>query len=229
MADDDIVPTVDIDQEEWRPIPGLPYFEASSIGRVRSMARTVSQRNHGHIVQRFCETVIRTQHLLHNAQPPYFVFNARPGKSNYRYNRAVCAAFHGAPPTPRHEAAHLDGNSLNNVPSNLAWKTPAENGLDKVRHGTPARGVRHSKARFSDADIVAIFAAYASGSLQAEIAAAFGIDQGTIGCILLRKTWMHVFIEPEIIAKARFMAKENHYLVLKARNKAMAASRAAGL
>lgn len=39
----------------------------------------------------------------------------------------VCSAFHGPKPTPKHEVNHLDGNKINNHPSNLAWATKSEN------------------------------------------------------------------------------------------------------
>lgn len=56
--------------------------------------------------------------------------------------RLVCEQHHGPPPTPEHQAAHLDGDRTNNHPDNLAWKTPAENAADRIRHGTQAAPTR---------------------------------------------------------------------------------------
>jgi hypothetical protein len=51
-------------------------------------------------------------------------------------NRLVCEAFHGPPPSPAHQAAHENGHNQENYADNLSWKTPKENDLDKIRHGS---------------------------------------------------------------------------------------------
>lgn len=52
-------------------------------------------------------------------------------------SRFICEALNGAPPTPRHEAAHNCGNGhlgcIN--PNHLSWKTPEQNWEDRRLHG----------------------------------------------------------------------------------------------
>lgn len=57
-------------------------------------------------------------------------------------SKAVCIAWHGPPPSPQHQAAHLDGSRTNNHYSNLAWKTREENAADKkaTRHTSAGEG-----------------------------------------------------------------------------------------
>jgi len=52
-------------------------------------------------------------------------------------SRIICEAVRGAPPTPRHEAAHSCGNGHLGccTKRHLFWKTPEENWEDRRRHG----------------------------------------------------------------------------------------------
>ena len=71
------------------------------------------------------------------------------GRGNYWYvHRLVCWAFHGKPEEGQ-EVRHLDGDRLNNLPSNLKWGSRVENCADTVRHGKSPR-------RLSDSDVKSI-------------------------------------------------------------------------
>jgi hypothetical protein len=48
-------------------------------------------------------------------------------KKTYKVHRLVCEAFNGAPPDDKSVCMHLDENSANNRPGNLAWGTQKEN------------------------------------------------------------------------------------------------------
>lgn len=58
--------------------------------------------------------------------------------------RIVCENVHGKPPSPIHQAAHSCGNGHLGCVARLHifWKTPVENGADKILHGTVYRGGR---------------------------------------------------------------------------------------
>lgn len=47
------------------------------------------------------------------------------GKRKY-VHRLICEAFHGSP-KPNQVVNHIDGNTMNNVPSNLEWTTQSRN------------------------------------------------------------------------------------------------------
>jgi hypothetical protein len=72
----------------------------------------------------------------------YFWVATRYG--NKRVSRLVCEAFHGAPPSDIHQAAHLDCDPSNNYEWNLEWQTPAENSNSPI---TRARAEAAIKAR----------------------------------------------------------------------------------
>lgn len=103
--------------------------------------------------------------------------------------RLVTLAFHGESPTPVHEVAHLNGDSLDNRPGNLAWKTKEENEADKIGHGTTNRGSRQGASKLTDDDIRAIRAAFRSGERQKDIGARYGVSQGHISMICNRRQW----------------------------------------
>lgn len=83
--------------------------------------------------------------LNHRVRPDGYVVVSSGGKDLY-VHRLVCGAFHGPAPTPFHEADHHDRDRSNNRPSNLSWKTKAENLARRVfrKRDRPARATAPS-------------------------------------------------------------------------------------
>jgi hypothetical protein len=112
-------------------------------------------------------------------------------------HRFVAAAFLGVPEDPDMEAAHRNGNSLDNSSDNIVWATKQENEAHKCEHGTSFRysvaGQYHPKAKLSDADVMTIRSKLCGrrGELQ-DIAAEMGVSRSTIGRIASGKTWGHL-------------------------------------
>ncbi len=111
--------------EEWRDIPGfIGTYQASSLGRVRTLART---RGGLPIVMKPRENV-----------KGYLVFGVVvDGSRRMRFvSRAVLSAFRGNPASPDMHADHLDGDRTNNRLDNLEWVTCTENNRRRLtRHG----------------------------------------------------------------------------------------------
>jgi len=114
--------------ENWLPIPGCPGYEASDLGRIRSLR----QRRRGpHVL---APAASGSGHLLIGLRVN--------GQSVTRsVHRLILLTFVGPPPEGQ-EVRHLDGNPKNNVVSNLQYGTRAENQLDSVRHGTHHHAVK---------------------------------------------------------------------------------------
>ena len=114
--------------ERWLPITGYEgTYEVSDLGRVRSLDRISSQgrRLKGQVLKQGRNAAGYMSVGLHLAGDA----------TTYLVHRLVLTAFEGPPPDEM-ETRHMDGNSSNNVASNLVWGTSQENIRDQLRHGT---------------------------------------------------------------------------------------------
>lgn len=50
-------------------------------------------------------------------------------RKHFRVHRVICEAFHGPPPTSKHQVNHKNHNRLDNRASNLEWLSPKDNAL----------------------------------------------------------------------------------------------------
>jgi len=109
---------------------------------------------------------------------------------NGRTTRAHRAALllRLAPPTVDSFALH--GPCHNPACMNyrhLSWGDYLANAADKRRDGTNVCGEAHYHAKLSTADVAAIRTRYVSGEYQRDLAAAYGVNQGTISRIVNRR------------------------------------------
>lgn len=104
-------------------------------------------------------------------------------------HRFVCESAHGQPPTSEHEAAHSCGNARCVNPRHLRWATPRENCADMILHGTIKRGRGHYKTKLAESDVRRIRTLIANGETNYMIAKQFGVHEGTVRSIRLRKSW----------------------------------------
>ena len=104
----------------------------------------------------------------------------------------VCLAFHGCKPTPKHQSRHLNGDRLNNLPTNLAWGTCLENAADRARHGTLLRGENASWSKLSNKDVLAIRRRLVNGERQCNLAREYHVSYQTIFDIKVRRKWKHL-------------------------------------
>jgi hypothetical protein len=189
--------------EHWRPIPGYDGYEASTWGRIRSVDRYLEVMGRWGLMRKFYPgKILRLKRKPNGAGLYNLCFYAGSG-GDLQVNRAVCLAFHGAPPSDRHQAAHLDGKTANNRPENLAWKTPTENAADKVRHGTAPIGAKNAMARLNEARVADILRRYAAGEKSQCLADEFGVSFATVLAVARGDIWTHVQCAQRESAKRR--------------------------
>lgn len=116
-----------VTDEQWLPVHGTPGYEASSLGRVRSLDRTlvnrlgVRSRRRGRVLS-----------LSEGGSTPYL--HVRVGGVMRSVHVLVAEAFHGPRPQGL-VACHNNGAQTDNRSLNLRWGTPSDNMHDAVRHG----------------------------------------------------------------------------------------------
>lgn len=113
--------------EEWREIPGTGgWYEASSLGRIRSLDRTVERHMpDGRILPRR----VKGRVLVQSANPAGYLslaLRTPSGEINANTHRLVALAFLEGDGAGL-DVNHIDGNKANNRPSNLEWCSRAEN------------------------------------------------------------------------------------------------------
>lgn len=167
------------DHEVWKAIPGVNGYEASDKGRVKSLDRWIVDKNgqkrflRGRIL-RSCKCATG-HHLVHLG-----------GKHLNQYvHRLVMLAFVGEPPD-RFQVCHNNGKPADNRLSNLRYDTYLENGRDRVRHGTVARGERTGNSKLTSDQVRDIRQSKLS---RRELAQRYAVSKDYIGEIIRRKKW----------------------------------------
>ncbi len=131
----------------------------------------------------------------------------------------LCLEIYAGPRPDGLETRHLDGDKINNHPSNLCWGTAAENGADRRRHGTIGHSETHCHAKLRNIDIGGIFRAAIAGESPKAIGKRFGVSRPTIYSVLCGNGWKYITSrEPYASLLADYRAHQAESAALKARD-----------
>ena len=159
--------------EMWKSIPGYEgYYEASSLGRIRGVDRTVRGRwgayiSRGHILK---------TNNVHNGYLQV-KFSIDGEKTQPLVHRLVAMTFI---PNPGNlpQVNHKDGNPANNDMTNLEWCTASENSLHRCRVLKKKVGRPERKVRCIDTGIVYDSSHHAAKALNINQGNIFSVCQG---------------------------------------------------
>lgn len=144
-------------EEVWKQVKGYEgLYEASSLGRIRSIDRTVqtfSHRGNRH-TDLIRKSVILRQNQTGGGYKGVSLSKGGVTKTR-RVNVLVCEAFHGEK-LDGHQVRHLDGDKTNNAEDNLAWGTAVQNQADRIAHGTDLRGEMVKTSKITKEDVLEI-------------------------------------------------------------------------
>lgn len=170
--------------EQWLPVVGYEgLYWVSNQGRIRTARRKGSAGG----IKKLGLTTERGWSRHWN------VSLCRDGVMQTRLvHQLVLEAFVGPCPTGM-ETLHGPAGSLDNRLSNLRWGTKADNnGPDKLRDGSLARGERQGNAKLTEADVLEIRRRFAAGEMQPTLGEVFGVSSRTISKIVRGRRWHHV-------------------------------------
>lgn len=157
--------------EQWKTIPSLPDYQASNMGRIKSL---------------------KTQKILSGClnENGYYKFCLSVGGKNiYRIRSSlVMEAWHGARPAHK-VVCHENGDPSDDRLENLKYKTQKENIADKYRHGTILFGERNPRARITKEIAEYIFLSKESTE---KLSKELSVSSPTIDAIRNRKSWRHI-------------------------------------
>ncbi len=184
------------DHERWVPVKGLEdAYEVSSRGRVRSLTRR-SVRKDGKPLS------ITGRVLLASVGDRGYprVTLTRNGVARWSHvHSLIAAAFLGPPPGAMgngdgYTVNHINGDKTDNRAENLEYTTSREN----IRHARDnglldGRGTGNGRSKLTDEQVREIRSRYQRGvTRQVDLAAEYGVDQGTISRVVRGAGWTHL-------------------------------------
>lgn len=177
-------------KEVWKDVPGYKgYYQASNLGRIKSLGRFVSGRN-GHPRQ-LKTTILKPRKGKRGYE--IIALSKNSTRKMVPVHRIVLMSFKKNPLNKRC-VNHKDGNKLNNRLNNLEWATDLEN----MNHAwdnnlmNPKRGSEVGNSKLNEVDVFKIKALMKTGMTQVRIAKIFNCSDNAISDINVGRTWKHV-------------------------------------
>lgn len=164
--------------EIWKPIAQWEgCYEISNKGRVKSLRYNGAARTKPKILKPFFESKRQKYEIV-----TFRDKSNDKSRQDKRVHLLVITTFKGKKPKG-FECRHLNGNSRDNRPKNLAWGTRLQNKHDSMRHGT----YRHTLKK---EEVLEICKMIDRGILtQEEIAQKYGVHNASISMIKTGTHW----------------------------------------
>jgi len=131
-----------MDGEQWRYIPGyIGYYQASNLGRIRSVDRVIPHRLHG---------TLKLKGMIRKTRPDgqygYLIVTlSKEGvRKCFKVHRLIAITWIGLYPEGE-QVRHGPNGKLDNSVDNLCYGTAKENYNDRYRDNTAMCQLRHSR------------------------------------------------------------------------------------
>lgn len=173
--------------EVWKDVPGFEgFYEASSLGRVKSLARKIFVKGGNYPCRSVPEKILSPGK---GSNDRLYVVLCRDGKSKTQLlHRVIALSFLGECPVGM-EVLHENGDHRDCRVDNLRYGTHHENMQDMIRHGRSTKGVSKS---LTEKDVLEIRSLLSKGERVCDLARKYKIGRTTIQLIRSRKSWSHI-------------------------------------
>lgn len=172
--------------EKWAPIPTWEgFYEASTMGRIRSLDRTIEYVVYGKRVKRRKRGRMMNTPSTNNYQHVTLADGVR--REQHFVHRLVTLTFIGPKP-PKMVTCHNNGDPMDNRLENLRYDFHKANTADRKKHGTFLVGEAHQNAKLTDRDVYLIRRLCVEGVPQAAIARAFDCTPANVHMIIRGKS-----------------------------------------
>lgn len=174
--------------EEWRQVPDLDDLEVSSLGRIRRVGRVATGMRDGAPISQRRAPAVLSPWIAKNGYLTVSVMTSRIRKK-YTLHRLIARAF-----VPGYADGltvnHIDGNKLNNLPTNLEWITLEANTAHEWAIGlVNLRGERSPGVKLSYKRVLAIRKALRLGVPANALAVIADVSPALICLIRDGKRW----------------------------------------
>lgn len=166
--------------EAWKRIPGYGDYEASSLGRVRSISRIIIKKNRWGTTRSYKHVgrVLRFSSVNNSG----YLGCMLGRKKSQMVHRAVALAFHGKP-SVKMAVNHKNGNKVDNRAKNLEWVSYRENLIH-------SRSVLKSKGKsLTIDDVIRLVQLGGSGVRVKDLSAKFKVTRQCVSRILNGSLW----------------------------------------
>lgn len=129
--------------------------------------------------------------ISQDGYPQTVLYDASGRRVSVKVHRLVAEAFIGTRPAGA-DIRHLDGDMLNNSPSNLAYGTRMENIHDSLRLGRHQYGERSGFAKLTNIDVQWMRVYHRMGFIPRVLGEVFGVGTRPAWCAVTGRTWKRV-------------------------------------
>ncbi len=176
------------------PVPRFPGYFCDSAGHLYSSFRrgTSKPGGNGYSITPGYYRRLKPKINRHRGGYIYHTLSRAKERFTVKAHRIVCEIFHGQPPPGRDQTRHLNHDTSDNRPDNLAWGSKSENEQDSAKAGRLAMGERHGRAKLTDQTVRQIKAMIHAGIPRRVIAQTFGVSPYTVRYVRRGQHWAHV-------------------------------------